>query len=97
MRELTRYWVERASGIPGFRLHTPLDTESLGAVSLFSIDGLDARAVEQELRESHRIHVKYREVRHLSGMRVSPHIYMRESELNRFVEALAEVVDKQSV
>jgi selenocysteine lyase/cysteine desulfurase len=28
-------------------------------------------------------------------MRVSPHIYMRESELDRFVEALAEVVDKQ--
>lgn len=97
VRELTRYWVERAFGIPGFRLHTPLDTESLGAVSLFSIDGLDARAVEQELRESHRIHVKYREVRHLSGMRVSPHIYMRESELDRFVDALAEVVDKQSV
>ncbi|MFF8395346.1 hypothetical protein [Streptomyces sp. NPDC016172] len=41
--------------------------------------------------------MKYREVRHLSGMRVSPHIYMRESELDRFVEALAEVVDKQSV
>jgi selenocysteine lyase/cysteine desulfurase len=65
-------------------------------VSLFSVDGPDARAVEQELRDVHRVHVKYREVRHLSGMRVSPHIYMRESELGRFVDALAEVVDKQS-
>ncbi|MFD5160640.1 aminotransferase class V-fold PLP-dependent enzyme [Streptomyces hawaiiensis] len=96
VRELTRYWVERAAAIPGFRLHTPLDTETLGAVSLFSVDGLDARAVEQELRDTHRVHVKYREVRHLSGMRVSPHIYLRESELDRFVDALAEVVDKQS-
>jgi selenocysteine lyase/cysteine desulfurase len=96
VRELTRYWAERARGIPGFRLHTPLDTDTLGAVSLFSIDGLDARAVEQELRDEHQVHVKYREVRHLSGMRVSPHVYMRESELDRFVEALAEVVEKQS-
>lgn len=95
VRELTRYWVERAGTIPGFRLHTPLDTETLGAVSLFSVDGLDARAVEQELRDEHQVHVKYREVRHLSGMRVSPHVYMRESELDRFVEGLAEVVDKR--
>ncbi|MER5217732.1 aminotransferase class V-fold PLP-dependent enzyme [Streptomyces sp. NPDC002838] len=92
LRELTRYWVDRACEIPG--LHTPLDTESLGAVSLFSIDGLDARTVEHELRENHRVHVKYREVRHLSGLRVSPHISLRKSELDRFVEALAEVVEK---
>ena len=30
LRHLTRYWVERAREIPGFRLHTPLDTEELG-------------------------------------------------------------------
>ncbi|GAA2589232.1 hypothetical protein GCM10010304_36740 [Streptomyces roseoviolaceus] len=85
-----------AAAIPGFRLHTPLDTETLGAVNLFSVDGLDARAVEQELRDAHQVRVKYREVRHLSSMRVSPHIYMRESELDRFVDVLAEVVDNQS-
>ncbi|MFD5837965.1 aminotransferase class V-fold PLP-dependent enzyme [Streptomyces collinus] len=95
VRELTRYWVERVRGIPGFTLHTPVDTDILGAVSLFSIDGLDSGTVEEQLRDEHRIQVKYREVRQLSGMRVSPHIYMRESELDRFVEALAEVVDKQ--
>lgn len=87
--------MERARGIPGFTLHTPVDIDTLGAVSLFSIDGLDYGTVEKQLRDEHRIQVKYREVRQLSGMRVSPHIYMRESELDRFVEALAEVVDKQ--
>ncbi|MGR4849273.1 hypothetical protein [Streptomyces sp. LARHCF252] len=65
-------------------------------MNLFSVDGLDARAVEQELRDAHQVQVKYREVRHLSSMRVSPHIYMRESELDRFVDVLAEVVDNQS-
>ena len=50
--ELTRWWVERAREIPGFRLHTPVDAEDLGAVSLFSIDGVDTRSIELELRNA---------------------------------------------
>lgn len=95
LRELTRHWVDRAKDIPGFRLHTPLDTENLGAVTLFSIDHLDGRAVERELRETYRVHTKYREIRHLSGMRVAPGIYTRKDELDRFVSALREVVEKE--
>jgi selenocysteine lyase/cysteine desulfurase len=38
LRYLTR-WVERARDIPGFRLHTQVDTDDVAAVSLFSIDG----------------------------------------------------------
>ncbi|VVN67249.1 aminotransferase class V-fold PLP-dependent enzyme [Pseudomonas fluorescens] len=92
LQELTRYWVELAKDIPGFRLHTPLDTVELGAVSLFSIDQCDARWVEQELRKTHKVHVKFREIRHISGLRVSPGIYTQKSDLRRFVEALKQVV-----
>jgi selenocysteine lyase/cysteine desulfurase len=92
LQELTRYWIDLASRIPGFRLHTRLDHDELGAVSLFSIDGLDARTVEQRLREVHQVHVKYREVAQLRGMRVSPHIYVRKVELDTFVDALEQVV-----
>ena len=91
LRELTRYWVGQARHIRGFRLHTPLDTDALGALSLFSIDGMDARQIERELRERHRVHVKFRQVHHLAGLRVSPHVYMLKSELDMFVEALARV------
>lgn len=92
LQELTRYWVDLAKDIPGFRLHTPLDTVELGAVSLFSIDQCDARWVEQELRKTHNVHVKFREIRHISGLRVSPSIYTQKSDLCRFVEALKQVV-----
>lgn len=91
LRGLTRYWASQARHIPRFRLHTPLDTDTLGAVSLFSIDGLDARRIERELRETHRVHVKFRQVRHLTGLRVSPHVYTLKSELDTFVETLARV------
>ncbi|MEX3934468.1 aminotransferase class V-fold PLP-dependent enzyme [Paraburkholderia phymatum] len=92
LQELTRYWIELASDIPGFRLHSPLNSD-LGAVSLFSIDNLDSKKIEQELRQNHQIHVKYRQVRHIEGLRVSPHIYMLKSELDVFVAALREVAD----
>jgi selenocysteine lyase/cysteine desulfurase len=91
LQELTRYWIDLARNIPGFRLHTPLDSDDLSAVSLFSIDSMDCRKIEQELRQTHQVHVKYRTVRHVSGLRVSPHIYMLKSELDSFVEALEQV------
>lgn len=96
LQALTRYWVDFARNIPGFRLHTPLDTDDLGAVSLFSVDHMDSRKIEQELRETHRVHVKYRQVQHVTGIRVSPHIYMLKSDLDIFVEALKQVVKKYS-
>jgi selenocysteine lyase/cysteine desulfurase len=36
--------------------------------------------------------VKYRQVRYLEGMRVSPHVYMQEEDLDRFVTALERVI-----
>lgn len=92
LRELTRYWVKLAQDIPSFRLHTPLESDALGAVSLFSIEGMDGRQIERTLREQHKVHVKYREVGSLAGLRISPHIYTRKSELDRFVEALRQSI-----
>ncbi|WP_262267506.1 aminotransferase class V-fold PLP-dependent enzyme [Microvirga yunnanensis] len=94
LQELTRYWVSLAHDIPGFRLHTPLDTDDLGAVSLFSIDHVDSKALERELREKHQVHVKYRKVEHVEGLRVSPHVYMLRADLDTFVIALRNAVER---
>ncbi|WP_233805219.1 aminotransferase class V-fold PLP-dependent enzyme [Paraburkholderia sp. HP33-1] len=91
LKELSHYWIELAHHIPGFTLHTPLNAD-LGAVSLFSIANVDSRKVEQALLERHQIHVKYRQARHIEGLRVSPHIYMLKTDMNAFVSALAQVV-----
>lgn len=88
LRELTRYWIGLARDIPGFRLHTDTDTDSLGAISLFSIENLDMKQLERDLRDKHRTHVKYRKVEQVEGLRVSPHIYMRKADLDQFVAAL---------
>ncbi|RZF23325.1 aminotransferase class V-fold PLP-dependent enzyme, partial [Paraburkholderia sp. UYCP14C] len=38
------------------------------------------------------VHVKYRRVGQLEGLRVSPHIYMTEADLDVFVDALRAAV-----
>jgi selenocysteine lyase/cysteine desulfurase len=88
LRELSRYWVAQASEISGFRLHTPLDSPNLSAVTLFSIDGMDVETIEKRLRDEHAIRVRFRRQAGLAGVRVSPHLYTLKSELDRFVAAL---------
>lgn len=88
LSELTDYWVARARRIPGFLLFSQTTGGRAGAVGLFAIEGRDARAIEEALRSEHAIHVKYRKVGEIEGLRVSPHIYTRFSELDRFVDAL---------
>jgi selenocysteine lyase/cysteine desulfurase len=92
LRQLTQHWIAQARTIPGFTLHTPLEGDGVGAISLFSIEGVDSKALERELRETHKVHVKHRRVRHLEGLRVSPHVYITTTELDRFIEVLGRSV-----
>ena len=92
LQHLTRYWVNLARDIPGFELHTDIETDKLGAVGLFSVKGVDSQLLEQMLRDRYKINSKYRKVLNLEGIRISPHIYMRESELNIFVDSLRDAV-----
>ncbi|VVE90736.1 aminotransferase class V-fold PLP-dependent enzyme [Pandoraea bronchicola] len=94
LQTLTKYWISAAASIKGFRLHTPIDAPELSGVSLFSIANHDAKGIEARLRSEYQIHVKYRRIAHIEGLRVSPHIYMLEAELDRFVGALAAVTTR---
>lgn len=89
LRELSLYWIEKSRSLPGFKLHTPFDSDKLGAVTLFSIAGRSSEDLEKALRERHKIRVRYRNVNGLTGLRVSPHIYTSTSDLDQFVAALS--------
>lgn len=93
LRELTRYWTTAAQTIPGFTLHTPLNGNAFAAVTLFSIAGIDSLSIERHLRNAHHVHVKYRRVGALEGLRVSPHVYTSKADLDDFVHALQATVD----
>lgn len=91
LRELSKYWVEQAADVTGLRIHTPMNSPNLAAVTLFSIEGLGVEAIEKRLSEEYKIHARLRRQFDLAGIRVSPHIYTRKSELDQFVSALRRI------
>ncbi len=91
LQSLTRYWVERASDIKGFKMHTPMDHPQLGAVSLFSIAGVTPEDIEQRMLETYKFRVRMRRANGLEGVRVSPQIYTLKADLDRFVDGLRQI------
>lgn len=92
LRELSRYWVQKAAQIKGFKIHTPMDSPELGAVTLFSVAGLEPEVIEKRLRTEHKIRTRFRRQGALAGVRVSPHVYTTKNELDQFVSALRHIV-----
>ena len=88
LKELSLYWTEQAKDIKAIRFLTPLDTQDLGGVVLFSIDGLDVEVIEKRLIEEHRIRTRWRKTDGVAGVRVSPQIYTSKSDLDKFVSSL---------
>jgi selenocysteine lyase/cysteine desulfurase len=91
LQELSRYWVDRAMGIRGFRIHTLMDHPSLGGLTAFSIDGIPVERVESRLRDEFRIQTRKRTPEGFRGIRVSPQVYNSTDELDMFVAALRKI------
>ena len=91
LQSLSKYWVEQAMDIPGFQIHTPMDHPSLGGITTFSIDGMATEVIEARLRNEFNIQTRRRTPEGLQGVRVSPQIYIRKSELDTFVTAVREL------
>jgi len=88
LQSLSKYWVEQALEIPGFNIHTPMDHPELGGITLFSIDGIPINILETRLREEFGIQTRKRDPKGLRGIRVSPQVYVRKSELDTLVSAI---------
>ena len=80
---LTTRLMERARSL-GYHVATPADPEQRAGIVCVSRPGLDVAAVAAELLEKHKIVVAARR----GYLRVSPHFYNTEDEVDRFLEAL---------
>lgn len=93
LQTLTRYWVEQASDIPGFRMHTLMDHPNLGGLASFSIDSIPVAVVENRLRDEFKIQTRKRTPEGLQAIRVSPQLYTRMCDLDTFVSALRVIAE----
>ncbi len=92
LRYLTRYWAERLLKHDRVRLHTSLKPGLSCGLANFQLEGIDSEALGSHLWSKHRIIVTPIKHAEFEGVRVTPAVYTTIEELDRFCEAVEEVI-----
>lgn len=88
LRHLQRYWTRRVRGRPRIVLNTPEAPERSCAIANVGIEGLPPAELARRLLDEHRILTVAIDSAGVRGVRVTPHVYTSEAELDQFVAAL---------
>jgi len=91
---LKKYWAEKALQIPGVKIHTSLKPEYSCAIAGVSIDGMKPGELDSKLFTDHKIHTVGISYEGVQCVRVTPHVYTKLSDLDRFVGALETIAKK---
>jgi len=90
---LKNYWMEKLEKTPNVTLHTSFDQQFSGALGAFSLKNMKLSDVGKRLMNDYHIHTAAKSDKHgkYSGIRITPHVYTKISELDRFVMAVKEL------
>jgi isopenicillin-N epimerase len=88
-RALAQQLMEGLSKLDGIKLWTPREPAKSGAVVSFQPGSLDARKLADALYQKDRIAVATRGGADRPGLRISPHFYNLEEEIDRCLSAVA--------
>lgn len=90
---LKNYWMEKLEKVPNVIIHTSFNQEFSGALGAFSLKNMKLSDVGKRLMKDYHIHTAAKSDKHgkYSGIRITPHVYTKISELDRFVAAVKEL------
>jgi isopenicillin-N epimerase len=91
-RELTRALIEGLRKIDGVKIWTDAAPARSGAIVSFQPAGLDPRAIGNALYEKDRIACAIRGGTDRPGLRLSPHVYNTQAEVEKVVASVARYV-----
>ena len=89
---LRDHWARRLAQNPRVQLHTSLAPGRSTGVALVEIEGIDPLKLHEHLWARQRIYTVAIDHPQFKGLRISPTVYTRLSELDRFCEAMEDVV-----
>ncbi len=88
LRYLKNYWVERVRELPRVVINTPLGDHQSCGIANVAIEGMEPKALADHLYDAHRIFTVAVE----QGVRVSPNLFTRLSDLDALVAAIEGLV-----
>ena len=87
--ELRDYTVRQLRQIPNTRVVSAQSGPTASAlVAMMLPDAMDSQAVQRALRDKYQIMVKFVEKQWFNGIRISPHTFNTEGDIDRAVQAL---------
>ncbi|MGD9563784.1 MAG: aminotransferase class V-fold PLP-dependent enzyme [Pyrinomonadaceae bacterium] len=96
LRYLSSYWMGRLRHLPGITFNTSFDPAQFCAIANFSIEGHDPVKVTDHLMAKHKIIATPIVHEEFSGIRITPNIFTRPRELDRFCEAIETIVRRRT-
>jgi len=91
LRYLKDYWANAVSGLPKIKFNTSLKKEFSCGICHFSIDGMTSEEIHRKLFDEYKIYTTPIKHDEFDGVRVTPHVYTKISDLDRLAEALEKI------
>ncbi len=95
IRYLKNYWAEKVKTIPKVKINTSLQSKYSCAICGVSIDGMTPGELDTALFNDYKIHTVGIVWENVSCVRVTPHVYTRLQDLDKFVKAISEIAGKK--
>jgi selenocysteine lyase/cysteine desulfurase len=92
LRLLRDRWMRRLEGQPGVQLHTSFDPAMAGGLANVGIEGIPPGDLAEHLWDKHKIFVVGIGHPDCTGIRVTPNVYTTLDEVDRFAEAMEDVI-----
>lgn len=88
LRYLKDYWANAVANLPGITFNTSLKKEFSCGLCNFRIEGMAAEEMHKKLMDEHKIFTTMIKHEEFEGVRVTPHVYTKLSDLDRLIEAI---------
>jgi selenocysteine lyase/cysteine desulfurase len=88
LRHLQQYWTSRVRQHPRIQVNTPMDPGRHCGIGNVAVKGLTPKQLEERLLKEFGIYTVGIDTADVHGVRVTPHVYTSEAELQRLVYAL---------
>ena len=96
IRYLKNRWCKQVIEQPRVRLHTSMKDEYACAIAGFSIDGMRPGEVDSVLMNKYKIHTVGIEWENIKCVRVTPHVYTTEEQVDALAKAIVEIAAKKA-
>lgn len=91
LRYLQNYWTKPVRALPNVMLYTPTDPQRSCAIANVGVKGMKPADLARTLLDKYRIWTVAIDGAGVHGVRVTPQLFIRLSELDLFVKAIQEI------